>query len=119
MARVSAILTACARLHNFIIQQDFQTDDYIDLFAIDAAEDDLEIQPHVNAPLGMSYIPGIFDEPFEAMEGISQVREATATFLWTEQIGRPTHNLKRKRQEIREVTSQNGNMNNKELMSPT
>ena len=118
LERISAILTACARLHNFIIEQDLATDDVIDANVIDAAEDDLEIRPNPNAPLGMSYLPVVPDETFEPMVGISRVREATVELLREQRIGRPRHNLERKKREIREVTSTNGRMIDREYISP-
>ena len=58
MDRVTAILTACARLHNFIIQQDGPFEVL-----------DSDVVPHANAPLGMGYLPVVPDETFEAYDG--------------------------------------------------
>ena len=56
VARVSAILTACARLHNFIIREDgpFEREFFEEY-------DSYEITPNPAAPLGMSYWCGHFN----------------------------------------------------------
>ena len=51
--RLSAILIACARLHNYIICEDKPFGDTFEM--VSNKIDDLEeIKPHPNAPLGMT-----------------------------------------------------------------
>ena len=117
--RVSAILTACARLHNFIIQQDGPFDvSTNDNMALDRDTDDLEIHANPRAPLGMSYLPTIPDESFLAYQGISQTRVAHVDHLRSQDIGRPLHNIVRKRRELAVVVSANGCLIDREYVSP-
>ena len=65
----------------------------------------LDITTDPIAPLGMSYLPVILDESFQAYSGISHTREAIVEFLWENEILRPFHNIKRKKREL-EATSE-------------
>ena len=66
--RVSAILIACARLHNFIIREDGPFDCEFSL--VMEEYDSYDITPDPAAPLGMSYLPIVPDEEFQAYPGI-------------------------------------------------
>ncbi|KAL7501923.1 hypothetical protein ACHAXN_000076, partial [Cyclotella atomus] len=57
LERVSKILMACARLHNFIIQRDGPCDLSTVGMSISEEENFLQITPNPAAPLGMSYLP--------------------------------------------------------------
>jgi len=106
--RVTAILTACARLHNYIIQEDgpFET----------KADD---IVAHSSAPLGMGYLPVVPDETFEVYNGVSRTREAIVEFLRDKEISRPLHNIERKKREQNMiVVSANGLRIDREFISP-
>ncbi|KAL7554114.1 hypothetical protein ACHAWF_017515 [Thalassiosira exigua] len=116
--RVTAILTACARLHNFIIQVDgpFDTKDYT---SIEAEMDSLEIVANPSAPLGMSYLPVVPDELFEAYQGVSHTRDAIVDFVRSQPMGRPLHNLERRRQELlKQVETTSGRHVDREFVSP-
>jgi hypothetical protein len=122
LARVSAVLNACARLHNFIIQRDGPSDDATVGMSIGEEENHLQIRPNNASPLGMSYLPTIPDDNyvFETEEGDSQTRAEIVEFLTDNLMRRPLHNVLRRRRELataaqnRElndgwVFSQNGN----------
>jgi hypothetical protein len=57
-------------LHNFIIQEDgpFQQ-----LKTVDEEIKNCDFTPDLLAPLGMSYLPVVPDEHFQAYPGISQI----------------------------------------------
>jgi hypothetical protein len=60
--RVSAILNACARLHNFIFQRDGPCDEMTVGMNASKEEMHFQIRPNNAAPLGMSYLPTIPDD---------------------------------------------------------
>ncbi|KAL7483981.1 hypothetical protein ACHAW6_011640 [Cyclotella cf. meneghiniana] len=64
LSRVSAILTACARLHNYIIQRDGPCDEMTVGMSTGEEETFLQIRPDNTAPLGMSYLPTIPDASY-------------------------------------------------------
>ena len=105
--RVTAILTACARLHNFIIQQDGPFEVL-----------DSDVVPHANAPLGMGYLPVVPDETFEAYDGVSHTREGIVEYLRDYGIERPLHNIERKKREESMVLSTGGLEIDREFISP-
>ena len=116
--RVSAILTACARLHNFIIREDgpFERE-----YSSAVEEyDSYDITPNPAAPLGMSYLPIVPDEDFQEYPGISRTRESIFDHIREYDIRRPLHNIARQRQEQIEdvVVSPNGNTTDREFVSP-
>lgn len=117
-ARVAAILMACARLHNFIIEQDLDTDD--DLAREFAENDEDEMRPNPAAPLGMSYLPTVADnDEFVREPGISRTREALVEYLSAESITRPLYNIERQRQELNQtVRSPNGFVQERAYISP-
>jgi len=101
--RASAILIACARLHNYIIREDRPFGDTFDIESI--RNDDLDnIEPHPNAPLGMTYLPVGPNDEFEKFNGISRTREAIVEFIEEQDIRRPMHNVERKTREMAENT---------------
>ena len=71
LSRVSAVLTACARLYNFIIQCDGPSHDVTVGMSVSQEEGFLQIQPNNTAPLVMSYLPSVPNETyvFEIEEG--------------------------------------------------
>ena len=97
--RVSSIIMACARLHNYIIKMDGPNDVFDGL--VENGEDpDFTIVPHPDAPLGMSYLPVVPNEYWEPFEGMSYTRLAIVEYLRNNGIMRPLYNLQRKRSEI-------------------
>jgi hypothetical protein len=120
MDRVSAILMACARLHNFIIKWKGQDAIAAEYASVDDEMEALHITPNSDAPLGMSYLPVIPDEEFEAFPGISRTREAIVEHIREHDIRRPLHNIVRQRREQLElvVVSPNGSEIDREFISP-
>ena len=102
LSRVSAILTACARLHNFIIQRDGPCDDLTVGMSVGQEENFLQIRPDIDAPLGMSYLPSVPDDTyvFETEVGDSQTRAEIVDFLTSHSLRRPVYNLVRRRREL-------------------
>ena len=97
--RVSSIIMACARLHNYIIKMDGPNDVFDGL--VENGEDpDFTIVPHPDAPLGMSYLPVVPNEYWEPFEGMSYTRLAIVEYLRDNGIMHPLYNLQRKRSEI-------------------
>lgn len=116
--RVSAILTACARLHNFIIREDCPS-----LPLATSVEEEArrhEIKAHPSAPLGMSYLPVVPDEEFEVYPGVSHTREAIVDQLREPGAPRrPPHNIERKKRELGVVTSEKAGLSvDREFVSP-
>jgi hypothetical protein len=120
MDRASAILIACARLHNFIIQED---NPFQQCKTADEEIDSCDFAPNPLAPLGMSYLPVVPDENFEVYPGISHIRDAIVEHLREYDILRPIHNIERKRTELQDashafVLSPNGQEWEREFVSP-
>ena len=61
-------MEACARLHNFVIEQDW--DDFDD----DEFDTTYQIEPMEGSPLGWGYLPTV--EPLQAIPGTSQTWDA-------------------------------------------
>ena len=114
--RVTAVLTACARLHNYIIQEDgpFGTQS----MSVEEEMDSLEISANPAAPLGMGYLPAVPDESFVSYSGISYTWQAIVEWLREAGIERPLHNIERKRRELVVVVSPDGTINDREHISP-
>ncbi|KAL3793421.1 hypothetical protein HJC23_001869 [Cyclotella cryptica] len=102
LSRVSAILTACARLHNYIIQRDGPCDEMTVGMSTSEEETFLQIRPDNTAPLGMSYLPTIPDASyiFDTKDGNSHTRAEIVEFLSRNSLQRPVHNLLRRRREL-------------------
>lgn len=113
---MSAILNACSRLHNFIIQEDGPFDRQYN--NVDEEIESLHIQPNAKAPLGMSYLPVVPDETFETYTGISYTRQLIVDNLRAHEIYRPLNSIERKKKEQQFVISPNGVANEREFISP-
>jgi len=120
MERVSAILTACARLHNFIIQNDGPFEAVYS--SVEEEMESLSITPNPSAPLGMSYLPVVPNEEFVPYSGISYTREAIVEHIREYDIRRPKHNIERQKQERQErldsFVSPNGMVIEREYVTP-
>jgi hypothetical protein len=75
MDRVSAVLIACAQLHNFIIKWKGHVPFETKHASIEDKMESLHITPNSNALLGMSFLPVVPDEEFEAFPGISRTKD--------------------------------------------
>ena len=51
----------------------------------------------------MSYLPVVPDENFQVYHGISHTRQAIVEYLQENEIGRPLHNIERKKREMAEM----------------
>ena len=80
----------------------------------------LHITPNSDAPLGMSFLPVLPDEEFEAFPGMSRTREAIVEHIREHDIRRPLHNIVRQRRMQIDlvVVSPNGNHIDREYISP-
>jgi hypothetical protein len=96
----SAIIIACARLHNFIIQEDKPFRNTFEL--VQEEMEEYGITAHKDAPYGMSYLPVVPNEDFEEYEGISYTREAIVQAIHDLEIYRPAHNIARRQQELQQ-----------------
>jgi hypothetical protein len=120
--RVSRIIMACARLHNFIIQEDHPFDKQFS--SAEEEIDALNIVPGPNAPLEMSYLPIVPDDSFEVYPGVSHSREIIVEFLRESDILRPLHNVERKKRRLAccnsalMVVSPSGTVWDREYVSP-
>jgi hypothetical protein len=95
------VLQACARLHNFVIDNNnTQYEDPDEEF-----ESAMSIQPMENSPLGWGYLPTV--RPLETMEGSSRTRQTILDHIKCLGLRRPPANLERRRQcreiELHEV----------------
>ena len=102
LSRVSAILTACARLHNYITQRDGPCDEMTVGMSTGEEETFLQIRPDNTAQLGMSYLPTIPDASyiFDTEDGDSHTGAEIVEFLSRNSLRRPVHNLLRRRREL-------------------
>jgi hypothetical protein len=124
--RISAIVMACARLHNYVIRFDGVREESVidDDMDDDRSDDDTAtttttIAVDLVAPLGMAYLPVVPNDDWEEIEGMSYTRAAIVDFLRENEIRRPLYNLERKRNEMM-VTSPNSELEwESEYISPS
>ena len=113
--RVTTIIMACVRLHNYVITMDGLKDMSWNRIIYD--EPEFTITAHPDAPLGMSYLPVIPNEDWQQYEGVSYAHAAIVEHLWEQGIGRPQYNLERKRNEM--IRSPNNSVEwSREYVSP-
>ena len=95
LGKMSQILNACARLHNFIIDCDVPRNVHND-------GDDEHVVAMESAPCGMAYLPCMFEpgEEFVKQDGVSQTRVAIVEEIRRQGIRRPEYNLLRKEQDV-------------------
>ena len=92
LGKISQIISACARLHNFIIDMDVPP-------SILNEEEDDKIVPMNNGPQEMGYLPTMLedeDEEFEKIDGTSETRTAIVDEIKRQGIRRPEFNIQRK-----------------------
>jgi len=97
--RVTSIVMACARLHNYIIAMD-GPNDVLDEVVEGGEDPEFAIVAHPDAPLGMSYLPVVPNDEWEKFDGISYTRLAIVDYLRENGIMRPLYNLERKQREV-------------------
>ena len=93
--KMSQILNACARLHNFIIDCGVPRQECNE-------GDDAHVVAVESAPCGMAYLPCMFEpgEEFVKQDGDSQTRLAIVEEISRQGIRRPEYNLLRKEKEV-------------------
>jgi hypothetical protein len=96
---VSIILNAYARPQNFIICDDRPFCMDCILSTVEEEMEALHITPNRDVPLGMSFLPVILDDKFEAFFGISCTVEAIVEHIRDYDIHHPSHNTVHQRRE--------------------
>ena len=118
--RVTAIVMACACLHNYIIMMDGSMDVSFNESCGEINQDDdggFSIKAHPDAPLGMSYLPVIPGDDWEQYDGLSYTRVAIVEHFQEQGIGHLHYNLERKHDEL--VHSHNSSSQwSREYVSP-
>jgi len=96
LENTSKILMACARLHNFVIDEEHPEVEVEDEEDDEDDDDDdgRTIRPMPNSPLGMTYLPTI-PEDFEEIEGVSHARASLVEQIREKNYWRPFHNIAR------------------------
>jgi hypothetical protein len=92
----SHVLEACARLQNFVIDQDL--DDFDDE---EEEDDDFQIVTMEGSPLGWGYLPTV--EPLQTIQGTSQVRDQILGHISRNGYRRPAENVERRELELHEL----------------
>ena len=89
LSSMSAIIMACARLHNYIIDFDIIDDDVIQ----DLQED--QIVPMIGAPSGMAYLPMMLEEGdmLDMTPGFSHLRTLLVDEIERNDYKRPQYNI--------------------------
>jgi hypothetical protein len=88
----SQVLTACAMLHNFVIDRQLGRQGIVQ---VDVEEDpQLEIIAMPDSPLGWGYLPTV--EELVPIAGTSQTREIVLRKVTREGLRRPAHNVERR-----------------------
>ena len=92
LAMSGVVLVACARLHNYVIDEDgMDSDDSETLCAI---------APMTNAPFGWGFLP--VDEKLAVIPGSSQIRDIVVRHITRHQYRRHAQNIAHRRQELHE-----------------
>lgn len=111
--RITAIVMACARLHNFVIA----IDGFDEMMGCDEVREETIIAKDVVAPFGMAYLPVVPNDEWVQFEGISYTREGIVEYLRQNSIQRPLYNLERKKNEV--LQSMNNTEWDSEYISPS
>ena len=101
LATTSEILLVCAKIHNFVIDQQFVEKENPVISATD--EEDFSnvegerytITKKIGAPLEMEYLPILPDEEFVPIQGMSMTRTSIVENVRRGQHRRPTYNIER------------------------
>jgi len=70
------------------------------------------------APFGMNYLPVVPDDSFVSYSGVSHTREAIVDYIRENDIGRPLHNIERKKREENMLLSVGGLEVDREFINP-
>ena len=94
--RITAIVMASARLHNYVILMDGADE----MRGCEELRDESTIVQDCAAPFGMSYLPVVPNDEWVQFDGVSYTREGIVEYLHENSIQRPLYNLERKRNEV-------------------
>ena len=98
LSKCSKILITCAKLHNYVIDQQMLNDKNCEIKMYDDEElsqEQVIISRKPGAPLEMEYLPILPNEEFEKMDGMSMTRIAIVDEIRRASHRRPVHNLQR------------------------
>lgn len=101
LVKNSKVVAACARLHNFVIEQDWEDDFDEDCQNGDDLEAKLQIKAMPGSPLGWGYLPTV--EPLVTIPGTSRTRDVILRHIAESGYRRPAHNVERRREELYEM----------------
>ena len=94
----SKILSACAILHNFVINRQLGKEEFVRHVTKDC---NLEIIAMQDSPLGWGYLPTV--EELVPIPGTSQTRDIVLRKVTREGLRRPTHNVERRRLDLHDI----------------
>ena len=99
------VLEVCARLHNYVIDENKVDKDISGSPGSDEADDIqeilAEITPVYNSPLGWGYLPTV--EKLDVMPGTSVIRDVILERIANMGLQRPPANIERKRLELHKL----------------
>ena len=101
LVKNSKIVEACARLHNFVINNDSDDNFDEDCYNGDQLEDVLKITPMPGSPLNWGFLSLV--EPLVPIPGSSRTREVILQHVAESGYRRPSHNVERRRAELYEM----------------
>jgi len=102
LLRNSRIITACAILHNFVIEEDWGRSDKGDGLAPQEMMDEIaDIEPMPHAPNGLGHFPIL--QTFQRQEGSSTLRDSIVEYVHSTGLRRPAHNTDRNRERAMEL----------------
>jgi len=94
----SKVLEACARLHNFVIDQD-SDDDFDEDDESNHYQNRIKVMDQ--SPLGWGYLPTV--QPLETIPGTSRTRDAIVRHVSRNGYRRPAENVERRIRELHEL----------------
>jgi hypothetical protein len=101
LVKNSKIVEACARLHNFVINNDSDDNFDEDCYNGDQLEDVLKITPMPGSPLNWGFLPSV--KPLVPIPGSSRTRKVILQHVAESGYRRPSHNVERRRAELYEM----------------
>jgi len=96
----SHVIQACALLHNFVINQDWE-DTFDEIDNDDKLDIACQIEPLESSPLGWGYLPTVW--PLEAIPGTSRIRDVILGHIAESGYCRPDHNIECCCQELHDM----------------
>lgn len=120
LVKKAEIIMACARLHNFIIENDLKSDIDGDF---EEDPEDAQIIAMPNAPMGMVYLPVMPDpdDEWNSVPGTSVVRSGIVEEIFRQGITRPISNRRKNQQVLNQENDDedhNLHLDNQEFFHP-